>query len=256
MVHNFFENALRAMMYDISLRSSPLNSVYKQTFPVAIMNTGDEVYMSNMFVDDPKQIYQRVPRMTFDIGGLTVNADQLTNPHTLGEFKDTVHSFKKARAANVRRMPIEFEMSAQVYFSNIFEFLQFTEVVLMNTYKNNIFPFYYLDKRHVGSYSYQDNLTGETNSTLGYDTDRRGRILSLAFTVELQYPAYDYYGVPENIDFDADGTGRGDALLPGKGSSLIDSGTVINSLLSRIHPYGRADIESSIKLHAPQEQST
>lgn len=197
------------------------------------MNTGDEVFIHNSNPDTGPKLYNRVPRMVLDPEGLTILIDQLTSPHNLGRFveKDNVVGSKSSKVANVRRVPIEFPMQAQVYFSNIFEFFSFVEILLCTTYRDNIFDFYYNDIRFIGSYNYQDSFDPQSNQTLGFDSEKRQRILPLNFNVDLQFPAFDYYN----------------------SRSIIDGANAIQQVIHRMHTNGTFNVNTAEIAKLPQD---
>lgn len=197
-----------------------------------IMNTGDEVFLQNITPDSGAKIYNRIPRMTFDLEGMSIPNDQLSSIHNLGHFTDYNPAIdaKSEKVSNYRRIPIQFGLSCQIVFNNIFELFGFVEILLMTTYKNNVFSFYYLDKFCQGSYSYQDNINDEVNKALGFDADKRTRTLPLSFTVELQFPAFDYYN----------------------SMSLFDATNAIQTCIYRVHPNGVFNIATSEQTETPQ----
>lgn len=233
MLHNFFEVALTAMIDDLTNRLSPYSAYIKQKFPIMIMNTGDEVFIQNINPDSGTKLYNRVPRMVLDPEGVSVLLDQLTSPHNLGKFveQDIVSGFKSSKVANVRRIPIELPMQAQVYFSNVFEFFSFIEILFCTTFRDNLFDFYYNDIRHTGSYNYQDSFDPQTNKSLGFDSEKRQRIMNLTFNVDLQFPAFDYYN----------------------SRSLIDGANSIQQAQHRMHSNGVFNLGSAESIYVPQD---
>ena len=104
------------------------------------MNTGSEAYMSNMASEKDKEkqnkLYQRVPRMVVSPSSIDISSDQLSNPNIMGKMVDHVldvndELIKTQKIMNVRRVSLQHLLSAKVYFSNIFEYYKFTEILLM-----------------------------------------------------------------------------------------------------------------------------
>jgi hypothetical protein len=201
MVHDFFENALTGFLKDIYGKLKPYEGVINAKFPVMIMNTGDETFLSNMLdedsplsVSEPK-LYQRVPRMVCNPLGIDISTDQLSAKKTYGKMVDISNlGYKTKKATNVRRIPLTTVISSKVYFSNIFQYLQFVEILLMTAFKENTYNFVYVGNTQVGSYSFTTSFEGVPNLSLSHDSEKRWREMELSFTLGLQYPAYDYYG--------------------------------------------------------------
>lgn len=233
MKHDFLEMSIKAMIDDLTKKLEPFSSEIETKFPIMIMNSGDEVYLSNINDKSSTNLHDRVPRMVLDVNGFTVNVDQLTNPYIMSKFNDDNAGFVSPKRSMVKRIPIEFPITAQVYFSNVFEFFKFTEILLMVTYRNNVFDYYYAGKYLKASYNYQDDFTPDVNKTLAYDNDRRQRVLPLNFSLELQFPAYDYYN----------------------SNSILDESTKIQTGLHRTHTEDDFDADTAEKVYVPQVNS-
>lgn len=203
MQHDFFQNALTSFIYDLNSRLKHFsNSINDSKFPIMIMNTGDEVYLANMQEDskDKVRLYDRIPRMILSIGGADIKTDQLSNPNNFGKLSDNSTGFNNTKVATVRRIPISFVVNSKVYFSNMLQYLSFIEVFLSTTFRVSSFNFKHSGAVHYGSYTSSNSFDGNPNFGLRHDSEKRRIELDITFELELQFPAYDYYGARNGDD--------------------------------------------------------
>lgn len=235
MIHDFFESALKGMLSNLTERMQPYSEYLNRTFPILVMNTGDEVFLQNIKPDDAnKTLYNSIPRMVCDIGGINVLSDQLSSMTNYGRFtiQDDITGIKSEKVANFRRIPLNITVNAQVYFSNIFQYLQFVEILLMMTYDNCVFTYYYQDKFLQGNFNYQDQYNTEPNMSLSFDSDKRHRIMNLTFEVELQFPSFDYYNT----------------------RSMLDATKAIQTVIYRVHPDDKFYLPTASIVQIPQSE--
>lgn len=285
MKFNFFETSIKAFLFGIDQRLVAYQEYTKQRFPLYIMNTGDEVYLSNLFKDEKNQPYQKVPRMIFNIGGFSVNDDEISNPYNVAKFVDLdkESGYKTHKRSGMRRIPVVLSIESMVTFSNIFQYFTFLEIFLMTTYRTNIFKYYYLDKLLTGSFSYSASFDGDQNLNLAFDNEKRQITLPIPFEISLQFPSLDYFG--DNTfnlgSFGTGGAGRGDNTTDLEGNPIQagnvpdyvynpkddndgnyphvwSEGDTIGKLLHRVHPNNsEIDPESSEKIwHSDSENLT
>lgn len=205
MKHDFLVQTGTALIDALSKKMEPFSAAINAKFPIYINNTGDEVFLTNMYKDDPKKLYSRIPSMKLECSGINIESDQLTNNGVLGSFTDDVAGYKKEKKANVRRMPIVLQYNAEIQCNNILEYFTLCEIIMMQLYKNQHFSFYWAGTKHDGRYIIPDSLDSQANLSLGFDTDRRRRILNFPIEVYVQYPAFDYYNDTSEV-FPADGS--------------------------------------------------
>jgi hypothetical protein len=206
--HDFFKQAGTALVsYLDKLLNVPLTSAIPNMtkFPIMIKNTGDETFITNMHESaNAETLYGLVPRLTLDVGGISIQSGQLTNPHQMGLLlaKNAETDINEAYSTNVRRIPVEWVFNSEAVFSNILEYLAFVEVYLTVSHHNHLFVFYHAGTEYSGTFFLQEDMNSDTNLQLQFDSDKRLRKLPLAFSVQLQFPAFDIYtrdGVNNNF---------------------------------------------------------
>ena len=197
MTHDFFEIAGKAFIDYLDRLYKPFSDIVGQPFPVMIMNTGDEAFLFNMqtSTEGRDAMYSRVPRLTLDVKAISVLTDQFTSNRQLGSLEDTVNGFPVKLKSTVRRIPVNWTFEGEAVFNNIFEYLQFTEVMLTMSHHNNYFSFVWSGSTYSGTFFLQEDIDANINLTLAYDSDKRSRRLPITFVVQLQFPSFDYYAI-------------------------------------------------------------
>jgi hypothetical protein len=197
MKHIFFKTAGEAFINYLDSIFKYYSDAIGQQFPIYINNTGDEPFLSNLQNSGKNDSrYQFVPRMILDVQGFSLQTSQLTSPRVLGKFvNQSCEDFDVAKRTKVRRLPIDWTFAVEVRFSNILEFLQFTEIFYTVSYNNHYFTFYYAGTQYSASFFLQEDIESNANLQLQFDTDKRHRVLPLTFVLHLQYPAFDLYDV-------------------------------------------------------------
>lgn len=200
--HNFLELASKAFIDYLDQMMKPYESIIGQELPIAINNTGDEVFLTNKFggsMDRP-QLYTSTPRLVLDVKGITIQSDQLTSFGHLGKLVvQNEDGFKTAKRIPLRRIPLNFTYDCEMIFNNIFEYLTFIEVFLTISHHNHVFEFYYQGASYSATFFLPEDFDSSTNLELSYTTDRRHRRLPLTFVLQLQYPAYDIYRIGNHL---------------------------------------------------------
>lgn len=202
--HTFFHTALAAFISHFSKNIEPFRDLIDGPVPVAIHNTGDEVFLATMkwkTEDQKKKLYDCNPRLTFSVGNIAKNEDNLTNPHQLGKLAaindDT--GFTEPWRAHVRRVPVNVNMPYELKFSNIDQYFKFVDVMLTVIQQQQIFEFVYAGTVHRGGYKLSaDGYDSSPNFSLGHDAEKRRRTMDGAIEVQLQFPAFDVYSANLN----------------------------------------------------------
>lgn len=194
--HDFFMNSITALNRYLIALFKPFQKKLKQTFPIGIINTGDEKFLMDMV--GAKNIYDNSPRWSLDIAGINTKPEENTSFHELGFFiaKDLETGKSKEYGTNIQRKTTEVTFNTEVVFNNILEYFSFVEIYLCLTSIRHCFSFYHAGKRHLGIFELPDIQDDEKNSTFGFAAERRGHKLQLSFILQLQFPAYNIYGVP------------------------------------------------------------
>jgi hypothetical protein len=196
--HNYFTIAGKAFIEYLDRMFLPFKQSIGGTFPIMIKNTGDEAFVSNM---NGKELYASTPRLSMEVRGITLQNDQLTNHHLHGKASlPNELGFNESKIIPVRRVPINWMFNTEVYFNTILEYLEFVDILLTVSHHNHHFTFYYLGNEYSGTFFLPEDFDSESNSQLGFDSEKRRRILPLMFMLQLQFPSYDFYKISQHMD--------------------------------------------------------
>lgn len=207
--HTFFHVGLAAFISHFSGNMQPYRALLNAPVPVSIINTGDEVFLSTMLFkteEQKAQLYSHNPRVSFSLGGIGKNTDELTSPHTFGKFvENSSTGFDAAKRAQVRRVPILVNMNYEIVFSNIDQYLKLVDVILTVIEQEQVFEFEYAGTIHRGSYSISsEQYDSQANLALSHDSEKRRRLLENSIDLKFQFPAYNVYSTngerPEVFD--------------------------------------------------------
>lgn len=203
--HDFLKTSLRATIATFDNMFSEFSNRYTEDkkFPIYILNTGDEVFLSNL-TDTSKEgntYYEKIPRMVISLGDFNVDVTQLTSPTTINVMakKDGINQMGKTIAT---RVPLNIVLKSKIQFSKIDEYLEFLEYFLCIMYSYSIY-FNYSHGTVVYTgfikpiYDYDLN----TNFNMGFDSDSRNKTLSINWSLDVQMPALNIYnvkGLPNN----------------------------------------------------------
>lgn len=204
--HNYFPQAAAAFIDYLDKLFEPFSDTLSdKKYPIAILNTGDEVFLSNKYIEHnkiSKTFYNRVPRLSLDVKGFTIDTSDLTNRNVYGEITGkNDDGFDQSFVVPVRRIPIDWVFSVEAHFNNIIEFMKWVETYLTVSHHNHYFTFYYGDKLFNCTFFLQEDLESNANMMLQFDAEKRKRILPLTFVLRLQYPSLDIYprGLHDNV---------------------------------------------------------
>lgn len=197
--HNYFPIAASAFISYLDTIFKPFEDSLptKQKFPIAILNTGDEVFLTNKYAENDKStatFYNLVPRLSLDVKGFTIDNSQLTNRNVYGEIiGKNEEDFDQKYVIPVRRIPTEWIFATEAHFNNIIEYMKFVEIYLTTSHHNHYFTFNYAGKEFNGAFFLQEDLESNANMLLQFDTEKRKRILPMTFVLQLQFPSLDMY---------------------------------------------------------------
>lgn len=197
--HSYFQSAAQAFINYLDVVFKPFSEQIDQKFPIFILNTGDEAFLTNKYsVDKPDKktetLYALRPHMNLDVKGFNIDASQFTAKNALGTFTaKNADEFAERFVAPVRRIPVNWVFSAEVTFNNIIEFLTFTEVFLTASHHDHFFTFYYAGTEFNCTFFLQEDLESTANMMLQFDAEKRKRTLPLTFVLSLQYPSFNIY---------------------------------------------------------------
>lgn len=190
--HDYFENAIIAMINDMSLWFGSVN------IPVFVLNTGDEVFI----IDQNKlkkldslgeTLYQKTPRIVLDINDIDFQTDEMTSPHQKGKFKLNMDEGTREFRTKVQRIPCTVSIGFELFTDNILMALKYSELMLMILTKKNTFEFKYLQKTYTSTYNFDFSIKDERNIIMSQDSNRRSRVLSTNISLQLQYPNFNLF---------------------------------------------------------------
>lgn len=197
--HDFFENALTAMVNDMSLWFGV------QRIPVFVQNTGDEAFIMDQHTRkrfetlksgenrDKEALYNVRPRISLDIEGFDFLQDEITSPHAKASFNLNMKDGTRSYRAKMQRIPVSMNIGLQLFTDNLLHALKNSEKLMMILCKHNAFEFTYLGKVYNGSYQFKWALENNRNVSMQYDKERRTATLVTNITLQLQYPNFSIY---------------------------------------------------------------
>lgn len=246
--HDFLESSITGMIWYIKELMKPFkNTLNNKVFPVSIMNTGDEKFLFDMI--DEKAIYSHSPRWTFNILGVNTKNSDRTNPRENGSFvAKTTNSLGQSKTENftakLSRRPIEVGFQSEVVFNNIFEYFRFVEIYLILSTNPHIFKFYHSNKLHYGQFTFPELDDTSANVTFGMESEKRNRKLPVNFTLNLQFPAYNIYGLPGSANEGFNGPNDDGSA----GGTEDLTGDTMIKIIHNIYPKFNKESEESIKI--------
>lgn len=214
--HHFFIIAGKAWISYLDKIFNPFASYISAPFPISIRNTGDELFLTNMHesaTTTSTELYNRIPRMDIDVKGISLLGDQLTNPINMGHMNiiDS-QNYNTTRVHEVRRLPVEWTFSTSIKFNDIVEYLVFVDILLTVSFHDHSFSFWYLGQKYEASFYMPTDFESEANLQLGWDTEKRHRVLDIVFAIQLQFPAYNFYNVGQPNDNTWQGFGKTETM--------------------------------------------
>lgn len=238
--HDFFENALTAMVNDMSLWFGI------QRIPVLVLNTGDEAFIMDQYTRrkydelkhsenrDKEVLYQQRPRIVLDIESFDFQQEEVSSPHARGKFELNQHDGTRSYRTKVLRIPVDVGIGLQLHTDNLLHAMMNTEKLMMNLCKHNAFEFQYLGKTYNGSYRFDWTVQDNRKIRMTYDEgDRRNRILSTNITLQLQYPNFSIYqkypsfGMPPPWDDTNNDGSFGNGLEPDPDQNTGGNGGIV-----------------------------
>lgn len=196
--HTYFENSCKALISFLGDIYKPFSdNVLKQnSFPIQMVNTGDEVYINN-YMSTKK--YTSIPRMDLSVRGISLDNEQSTNGNVMGNLKvKNDAGFEENIKSPVKRHSVDINLTVKVRFNNIFEYMKFVDYMLTISYNNFSFEFYYLGYRYPCNIGFPTDFENETNYGLEFNDQDRGTVMDMNVNFTVQYPAFNVYEITRN----------------------------------------------------------
>lgn len=191
----YIENAITTLMADLSKKFR----MYSDSFPVYMFNNGDELFLLNW--QDSKgviefkkssDLYQVNPRLELSPEAPTITLDQLTNPYVQGTFNVVIDKKEYQFKSYVKRIPLNLIIHAELSCDNFLKSMSYTELILSMMYRLNMFEFFSNKRRFQATYTISDSIDNQAIS-LGHDAENRNKKLMFDITLNLQFPAFDFF---------------------------------------------------------------
>lgn len=197
--HDFLRSSMTGFIATLdNLFENYQKHINNDKFPIFIVNTGDEVYLSNMsnMGSSGKEHYDYVPRMAMSFSSISIQSDQYTAPGVIGRInvKNKSNSLTVSGLTHLRRIPITIQLGTEVVFSKIHEVLSFVEYYVSAVSHTSLaFEFIHNGIVHQAAFEQLTDFDKDTNFSLGFAGDKREHRLPLSFVLNVQMPAYNLY---------------------------------------------------------------
>lgn len=197
--HNFIKVGLTSFLKSMdNLFEGYKAHINNDSFPILIMNSGDDVFLSNLNDNGKNKTehYSLVPRMSLSVGGVTIDIENLSkkaNPARIKLFDKQTNKLVSG-TTHMRRIPIKITLPVSVVFSKLHEFLTWVEYYMSATsHTTHVFKFGYAGTVHQGVANFIWEYNSEANFEFMFGSDKKERKLPLIIEVEMQFPAFNLY---------------------------------------------------------------
>lgn len=221
--HDFFENAMTAMVKYLVMLYQPFSNVVGQNTIVGFVNSGDEKFLQDMILSGNQ--YDYTPRCSLVMIGLTEQRGDRSNKNTYGKFQAKNLDNKKIEnySAQYRRVPIDVSIEAEMVFTNIFEYLTFVEIYLMMTDEYHSFNFWHGGNVYNAILELPEIAEPTINTEFGINSDTRQWKMVLNYNLKTQFPAFKIYGIA-GTNFVGNNDYR--VIHPNQGMNVDDGGII------------------------------
>ena len=150
--------------------------------PVYFLNTSNLNYWLNSKFEDisEKEIYQKVPRIVFNLSELQFQVDQDTNQYNKIEYNMDGKNY----VANARRKATEITLDMNFVCSNMVKFLEYFEVCASIFSKDNVFTYEWMGNTYDAGY--QQISIGDEKSTFDISSQTKTPVIKLMISLVLQ----------------------------------------------------------------------
>lgn len=194
---HFFRNAFIAFLADAYAR---LN------MPTYMLSTGDQRYWSGEFIskspagnkpsnsleyafEDAKNFVNVVPRCIVEIKSPRVVKQALGMQDTQIRVIATINSVPVAMYSTMRRIPIDFAITLQIYATDWLTSLDVYEQLLNKLYQLNSFAFVWAGTMHAASYEFDISDVDAKHAIMHSSDNDSTAIITVPAVLHLQYPA-------------------------------------------------------------------
>lgn len=238
MKYKYFETATVSIVNELKKLFANFSYVSNekrfQDFPVYIQTSGDEAYLqvhSNQLVKRTKSDKIILPALVLKLSGITITEDNMTNQAN-GSLVIKNLGVEQEYYGEVTYYPCEMRLDGTLLFTDVFQYLSFTEYLMNGVYKNTPFKFEYMGKKQEGI------ITTETtdheidfSETSGWGDINEGSSHSekISFNCKVSYPSFNLNdSLTSDVDANGDGNSEGGVGVP---KHLMPKGNVIKGVI-------------------------
>lgn len=136
-------------------------------------------------------MYMQLPRCVVELGSLRIPTEELTSPYSRGTYErmngDVIQSFN----AQIRRLPVELELTFRYYFSNFNECLIFLQEAMDKLLFQKFFRIAYLGETIRCSIEPPQDFNIQISPIDMTSSDPRQRTIELSMKINSNYPLID-----------------------------------------------------------------
>ena len=154
-----------------------------------IESNGYEFSMSETSGEDA--IYMKMPRCVLEIGDIDIPFEELTNPYVRGVYERRDGNTIRGYNAQMRRIPLEINVSAKYVLSNFNEAIILLEEIINKLCFQQYFNITYLGQIIKCSLEIDNNYRIEFNKIDMTSTDTNQKTIEIAYKLTSSYPCID-----------------------------------------------------------------
>lgn len=201
----YFKYLIRALLYKLNT----LVTLRDKHIPHYIINTGDDIlYLEEKGYDfsiepyeqsNENNITSQCPRAIVNIGGISIDKDQLTNPYARGSFDIEYNGRLVGFNAEFRRLPLRLSVTIKYWCDNFTDMMSISQSIVSNMMFVIPFKFDYMGQTIYANISTPENLQHNTNIEIdGYTTETKLRSMEIELEILSNIPVFRPSTVMEN----------------------------------------------------------
>lgn len=194
----FFSSLIKGLIYDLNGKIKVRNI----SVPHIILHTGDDrMWIEERGYDnsiEPAQIsnessiYNIIPRCNVNLANIDLDAAQLTNPYSIGNFQYEDENIFCSFSSEFRRMPIKISVELSYFTDSYTDMLELIQHVIANMSFVRTFDIVYMGQKIKCSYKIPDSFSDEHTMELdGTNMDNKSHKMSMSIEVESNMPIFN-----------------------------------------------------------------
>lgn len=136
-------------------------------------------------------MYMELPRCVIEMNSLRVPTEELSSPYARGTYERQNGNAIQSFNAQIRRLPIELDLTFRYYFSNFNEYIVFLQEALDKLLFQKFFRIAYLGESIRCSIEMPQDFNVQINPIDMTSTDPRQRTIELSIKINSNYPLVD-----------------------------------------------------------------